>query len=91
MSQNMHAKEAAIKLLQHAGIRNFRIGVSKVFMKHDDLDILETNQRMCPEMPKVLKIDTTNVDLDKTRVNPIKPDLNLLTPKKNSKQGKFTF
>ena len=86
---NMYAKDAVIKLLQASGIRNFRIGVSKVFMKHEDLDILETNQRMCPEMPKVLKIDTSNINLDQTQINPIKPDLNVLTPKKNPKPGNF--
>ncbi|CAF0706559.1 unnamed protein product [Brachionus calyciflorus] len=42
--QNSNAKEACIKLLQCVGLRNYRIGVSKVFIKNEELDVIEKDQ-----------------------------------------------
>ena len=51
MSSNLGARDASIKLLQSVGIRNFRIGLSKVFLKSDELDVLEREQSSCALVP----------------------------------------
>ena len=37
----MPIKEASIRLMQMSGIRHFRVGTNKIFMRQDDLDLLE--------------------------------------------------
>ncbi len=43
-ANNFNVKEVCIRVLQQSGIRNFRIGANKIFLKNEDLDILERDQ-----------------------------------------------
>lgn len=42
--QSLNPKEACAKLLQLAGIRHYRIGVSKLFIKNEEIDLMEKEQ-----------------------------------------------
>lgn len=45
-------KDASIRLMQMTGIRHFRVGTNKIFMRRDDLDLLENSQQRCIVVPQ---------------------------------------
>ncbi len=45
--ENSHPKDICHHILQHSTLRNYRLGVSKVFIKNEDLDLLERDQKTC--------------------------------------------
>ena len=45
--ESNNPKEMCIKLIQANGIRNFRMGINKVFLKQEDLDMIEREQTNC--------------------------------------------
>lgn len=42
-----HPKDASVRLVQMTGIRHFRVGTRKIFMRREDLDLLENSQLRC--------------------------------------------
>ena len=42
--QSLNPKETCAKLLQLAGIRHYRIGISKLFIKNEEIDFMEKEQ-----------------------------------------------
>lgn len=44
MNSAVNLREASLRLLQMSGAKNYRIGVSKVFIKYEELDRLERDQ-----------------------------------------------
>ena len=45
VADNTNPKESCFQVLQNLGLRNFRIGASKVFMKIEEMDVLEKEQQ----------------------------------------------
>jgi hypothetical protein len=68
--ENSHPKEICHHVLQHSSLRNYRIGMSRVFIKNEDLDLLERDQKTCiiqepgniigNKKNQVLNIDSNN-------------------------------